>query len=82
MSSKEFYPSKVGLGYIGNSAMSRRKKLTLICELRCVWGIMHFIIQSTLLDYSFPFLILVCYIRLVYITSNFQDVAIVLHELG
>ena len=53
-----------------------------MCKLGCVRGIMYLIIQSALLDYSFPFLILVCYIRLVYITSNFQDVAIVLHELG
>ena len=53
-----------------------RKKLILICELGCVQGIMHFIIQSALLDCSFP--ILVSYIRLVYCTSNFQIVAIVL----
>ena len=32
------------------------------------------IIQSALLDYSAPFLVLVCYIRLVYRTSNFQIV--------
>ena len=53
-----------------------RKKLILICELGYVRGIMHFRIQSALLDCSFP--ILVCYIRLVYRTSNFQTVAIVL----
>ena len=53
-----------------------RKKLILICELGCVQGIMHFIIQSALLDCSFP--ILVCYIRLVYRMSNFQTAAIVL----
>ena len=53
-----------------------------------VWGFMHFIIQSALLDYSFLFLILVsyislvfCYIRLVYRTSNFQIVAIALTSL-
>ena len=44
--------------------------MILICELDFVRGIMHFIIQSALLDYSFPFLILVCYTRLVYRTSN------------
>ena len=55
--------------------------MILICELGCVRGIMHFIIQSALLDYSFPFLILVCYIRLVYRTSNFQIVAIALTSL-
>ena len=53
-----------------------RKKLILICELGYVRGIMHFIIQSALLDCSFP--ILVSYIRLVYRTSNFQTTAIVL----
>ena len=53
-----------------------RRKLILICELGYVRGIMHFIIQSALLDCSFP--ILVCYIRLVYRTSNFQTAAIVL----
>ena len=53
-----------------------RKKLILICELGYVWGIMHFIIQSVLLDCSFP--ILVFYIRLVYRASNFQTAAIVL----
>ena len=37
---------------------------------------MYFIIQSALLDYSFLFLILVCYIRLVYHTSDSQIVAI------
>ena len=49
------------------------------------WGFMHFIVQSALLDYSFPFLIVICYIRLafcyirlVYHTSNFQIVAIAL----
>ena len=42
---------------------------------------MDFIIQSGLLDYSFPFLILVYYIRLVYHTSNFQIAAIVLTSL-
>ena len=47
----------------------------------CVRGIMHFMIQSALLDYSFPFLILVCYIRLVYRTANFQIVAITLTSL-
>ena len=45
------------------------------------WGIMHFIIQSVLLDYSFLFLILVYYIRLVYCMSNFQIVAIMLTSL-
>ena len=39
-------------------------------------AIMHFIIQSALLDCSL--LILVGYIRLVYRTSNFQTAAIVL----
>ena len=58
-----------------------RKKLILICKLGCVRGIMHFIIQSALLDCSFPFFILVCYIRLVYLTPNFQIVAIVLTSL-
>ena len=38
----------------------------------CPQCIMHFIIQSALLDYSFLFLILVCYIKLVYQTWNFQ----------
>ena len=47
------------------------KILILICELSCVQGIMHFIIQSALLNYGFPFLILVCYIRLVYCMPNF-----------
>ena len=42
---------------------------------------MHYTIQSALLGYNFPFLILVCFIRLVYRTSNFQIVAIA-HELG
>ena len=42
---------------------------------------MNFIIQSALLDHSFPFLILVCYIRLVYLTSDFQFVAIALTSL-
>ena len=53
-----------------------RKKMILICELCCVQEIMHFIIQSALLDCSFP--ILVCCISLVYCTSNFQIAAIVL----
>ena len=53
-----------------------RTKLILICGLGCVQGIMHFIIQSALLDCSFP--ILVCYISLVYCTSNFQIATIVL----
>ena len=39
-------------------------------------AIMHFIIQSALFDCSF--LIVVCYIRLVYRMSNFQTAAIVL----
>ena len=39
-------------------------------------------IQSALLDFSFPFLILVCYNRrLVYRTSNFQVIAIALTSL-
>ena len=42
---------------------------------------MNFIIQSALLDHSFPFLILVCYISLVYLTSDFQFVAIALMSL-
>ena len=59
-----------------------RKKLILICELGYVRGVMHFKIQSALLDYSFPFLILVCYIRrLVDRTSNFQIIAIALTSL-
>ena len=49
-----------------------RKKLILICKLGCVQDIMHFIIQLALLDYSFPLLILACFIRLAYCTSNFQ----------
>ena len=49
-----------------------------ICEPSCVRGIMYFIIRLALLEYSFPFLILVCYIRLVYRTSNFQIDAIAL----
>ena len=53
-----------------------RTKLILICELGCVQGIMHFITQSALLDCSFP--IHVCYISLVYCTSNFRIAAIVL----
>ena len=58
-----------------------RKKLILIWEPGCVQGILHFIIQSALLDYSFPFLILVCYIRLVYRTPNFQIIVIDLTSL-
>ena len=50
--------------------------MILICELGCVKKIMHFIIQSALLDCIFP--ILICYISLVYCTSNFQIVAKVL----
>ena len=42
---------------------------------------MHFIIQAALLDYSFPLLIFVRYFRLVYLTSNFQIVAIALTSL-
>ena len=42
---------------------------------------MHFILQSALLDCIFPFLILVCYIRLVYCMSNFQIVSIALPSL-
>ena len=82
MLSKEFYTSKVGLGYIGNSAISLSKSIDINLRLICVQGIMHFIIQSALLDYSFPFLILVCNIRLVYLTPNFQIVAIALTSLG
>ena len=41
----------------------------------CPLCLLHVIIQSALLDYSFLFLILVCYIRLVYHTSNFQIVS-------
>ena len=55
--------------------------MILICQLCCVWGIMHFIIQSALLDHSFLFLILICYVRLVYHMSNFQIIAIVLTNL-
>ena len=44
--------------------------MILICQLCCVWGIMHFIIQSALLDHT-----------LVYHTSNFQIIAIVLTNL-
>ena len=47
----------------------------------CLLCVKHFIIQSALLDYRFPFLILVCYIRLVYCTSTFQIVSIVLTSL-
>ena len=54
MHSKPFYTSKVGLGYSGNSAICLlKKKLILIYEFGCVWGIEHFIIQPALLDYSF-----------------------------
>ena len=81
MHSKAFYTFKVERGYIGNPAISLQKKQILICELGCVRGIMHFIIQSALLDYSFLFLILVCYIRLVHHTSNFQIAAIALTSL-
>ena len=34
--------------------------MILICELSYILGIMHFILQSALLDYSFLFLIHVC----------------------
>ena len=57
------------------------KKLILICELVCVQGITHFIIQLALLDYSFPFLIIVCYIRLFDRMPNFQIVGIALTTL-
>ena len=79
MRSKVVYTSKVGLDYIGNQSVE--KKLILICELSCVWGIAHFIIHSASLDCSFPFLILLCYVRLVYCMSNFQIVGIVLTSL-
>ena len=72
MYSKAFYISKVRLYYIENSATSLYKKIT---------DIIHFIIQSVILDYSFPFLIPVCYIRLVYRMLNFQIVAIALTSL-
>ena len=89
MRSKAFYTSKVGLGYIANSAIQKfslfRKKLILICEFGCVpiFSISADIIrfQPALLDYSFPFLILVYYTRLVYRMSNFQIVAIALTNL-
>ena len=68
MRSKAFYASEVGLGYLENQSLVCRKKLTSNCDLGCVRGIMHFLIQSALLDYSFPFLFLVCYIRLLYRT--------------
>ena len=70
----------MGLGYIENSAISG-EKLILICKLGCVWGIMHFITHAALLDCTFPFLILVCYIRLVYCMSNFKIAAIALVSL-
>ena len=78
MRSKAFYTLKGDLVIKGIQQLVSGKKLILICELGCVRGIMHFIIQSALLDYRFPFLILVCYIRLVDHTSNFQIVTIVL----
>ena len=55
--------------------------MILICELSCVWSTMHFVIQLALVDPSFPFLILVYYIRLVYPASNFKIVAIALTNL-
>ena len=66
-------------------ALVFRKKLILICKFGCVpiflisAAIIRF--QSALLDYSFLFCIFVCYIRLVYHTSNFQIVAIGLTSL-
>ena len=81
MRSKAFYTLKGDLVIKGIQQLVSGKKLILICELGCVRGIMHFIIQSALLDYSFLFLILVCYIRLVYHTSNFQIAAIALTSL-
>ena len=82
MHSKAFYTSKEALCYKWNSAISLWKKLILlICKFSCFWGIMHFIIQSALLDYRFPFLILVCYIRLVEHTPNIQIAAIALTSL-
>ena len=65
MCPKAFYFSKVGLGYIGNSALVYRKKSDTNLQSWLSLGIMHFIIQSALLGYSFPSLILVCHIRLV-----------------
>ena len=58
-----------------------RKKIDINLQAQLCWGIMHFIIQSALLDYSFPFLILVFHIRLVYHTLNFQIIAIALTSL-
>ena len=80
MCSKALYTSKMGLGYIGNSAISLQKKngINLRARLCLEHSAFHNSVSLTTLDYHFLFLVLVCFIRLVYGTSNFQIVAIAL----
>ena len=66
----------MGLDYIGNSAISLQKEIDINLQARLCSAVF-----GALLDCSFPFFILVSYIRLVYLTPNFQIVAIVLTSL-
>ena len=71
-----------------NLGVSSHVSITLRCKFCSGWGgggtgegCKPQINQSALLDYSVPFLILVCCFRLVYRTSNFQTVAKALMSL-
>ena len=80
MRSKAFSTAKVGLDYVGSSAISLQKKIDINLQAWLFWG--HYAFHnSALLDCSFAFLILVCYIRPVYQMSNFQIIAIALMSL-
>ena len=81
MHSKAFCASKVELGYIGNSAISLQKKIDI--NLQAWLCLEHYAFHDSvsLTRLQLPFLIFVCYIRLVYRTSNFQIVAIALTSL-
>ena len=80
MCSKAFCTSKVGLGYIENSAISLTKKTDNLRTRLCL-GHSAFHNSVSLTRIQLPFLTLVCYIRLVYRISNFQIVAIALTSL-
>ena len=81
MRSKVFYTSKVGLGYIGNSAICLCRKIDI--NLRAGQCLGHYAFHNSvsLSRLQLPFLILVCYVRLVYRTSNFEIVATALTSL-
>ena len=81
MLSKAFYTSKVGLGFIANSAISLMKKIDINLQARLCSAYYAFHNSVSLARLQLPVLNSCLYIRLVYRMSNFQILAIALTSL-